>query len=120
MNTCVGFAAMKQDTPWDVGGELQKYNSSLRQKISLIQVQKMLNHEFDELKCPTPEQCLWQTLNGGPDQQVDWAIFSELFLGLTAGSCRCRPDENCVDCDRAYPTLLIKTAKNVDLKMKMT
>ncbi len=34
---------MKQDIPWEVGDELQKYNSSLRQKISLIQVQNMLN-----------------------------------------------------------------------------
>ncbi len=28
--TCGGFEAMKQDIPWDVGDELQKYNSSRR------------------------------------------------------------------------------------------
>ena len=36
MNTCGGFAVVKQDIPWDVGDERQKYNQSLRQKISLI------------------------------------------------------------------------------------
>ena len=60
MNACGGFAAMKQDIPWDVGDEFRKYNSSLRQKISLIQVQKILcmfvagNHQLFCLPLCTP------------------------------------------------------------------
>ena len=42
--------AMKHgiQSPWEVGDELQKYNSSLRKIIILIQVQKMLNTEAEE------------------------------------------------------------------------